>query len=76
MPQVSTNKIRLNLDLTPEVRATLEEVQVRTGAASLTEVIRRALAVYDYFTEETRTGTGTTIILRTESGAEKTVKLI
>lgn len=40
-------KVRLNLDLAPEVRVRLEELQMKTSADSLSEVVRRALAVYD-----------------------------
>jgi len=38
---------RLTLAVTPETRERLEHLQKRTGAASLEEVIRRALAYYD-----------------------------
>ena len=40
-------KIRLNLDLTPQVKERLRHLQDRTDSASLTEVIRRALALYE-----------------------------
>jgi hypothetical protein len=62
--QNTKSKIRLNLDLSPEVKAQLETVQSRTGATSLTEVIRRALATYDFLTE--RTNKGWQIVLRHE----------
>lgn len=38
---------RLNLAVAPQTRERLEELQSRTGAASLEEVVRRALAYYD-----------------------------
>jgi hypothetical protein len=38
---------RLNLKLTAEVSDRLENLQQATGAASLTEVIARSLAVYE-----------------------------
>ena len=41
------DRIRLNLDMAPEGRARLEELRVKTSADSLSEVVRRALAVYD-----------------------------
>jgi hypothetical protein len=41
-------KSRLTLELTEAVRQRLEDLRLRTQADSLTEVIRRALAVYDH----------------------------
>ena len=41
------DKYRFNLELTQGAKKQLDELQKRTEAASLTEVIRRALAVYD-----------------------------
>jgi hypothetical protein len=40
-------KFRLNLDLSPRVKEQLHDLQQRSDASSLVEVIRRALAVYD-----------------------------
>jgi hypothetical protein len=42
-----TEKYRFNLELTKGAKDQLEDLQKRTEAASLTEVIRKALAVYD-----------------------------
>jgi hypothetical protein len=42
-------KTRLNLEMTPKARARLERLQEKTEAASLTEVIRHALIVYEDF---------------------------
>lgn len=44
-------KIRLNLDLTPRAKELLEDLQARTEAASLVEVVRRAIALYDVAVE-------------------------
>lgn len=38
---------RLNLAVAPQTRGRLEDLQERTGAASLEEVVRRSLAYYD-----------------------------
>jgi hypothetical protein len=38
---------RLNLAIAPKTRELLDALQVRTGAASLEEVVRRSLAYYD-----------------------------
>lgn len=40
-------RVRLNLTITPRVRDRLERLQASTEAESLTEVIRRALEVYE-----------------------------
>lgn len=39
---------RLNLELTDEVRAHLETLKTETQADSMAEVIRQALAVYEF----------------------------
>lgn len=44
-------KIRLNLDLTERVRERLERLREATEAESMTEVIRRALSIYDALIE-------------------------
>jgi hypothetical protein len=44
-------KYRFNLELTKGAKDQLEKLQRRTEAASLTEVIRKALAVYDALQE-------------------------
>ena len=49
------DKYRFNLELTKGAKDQLEELQRRTEAASLTEVIRKALAVYDALQEHTAT---------------------
>ena len=48
-------KYRFNLELTKGAKDQLEELQRRTEAASLTEVIRKALAVYDALQQHTAT---------------------
>lgn len=50
MPRLAKNQEtrRLNLELNEAVRVRLEELRDEVGADSLTEVIRRALALYDY----------------------------
>ncbi|MCP3933950.1 MAG: hypothetical protein GY708_01110 [Actinomycetia bacterium] len=47
----SAGRIRLNLAITPDVKARLEDLQHRTSADSMTEVIRRSLAVYERLVE-------------------------
>lgn len=50
MPRIPRGEptTRLNLEMTARVRMALEEMRHRTGAESMAEVIRRALAVYQY----------------------------
>lgn len=60
-------RVRLNLDLPYPVRDRLVELQKRTGAESLTAVIRQALACYDCLV--TQKGK---LILRHEDGREET----
>ena len=60
-------KVRLNLDIPEKERALLENLRERTGAASFTEVIRRALAVYDFLWDEK---TGGSVVIRNAEGEE------
>jgi hypothetical protein len=58
MPRVP-NKLkggRLNLEMGKEVRERMEELKDETGARTLTDVVSRALAVYDYLWKQKRTG--------------------
>lgn len=67
-------KTRLNLDLTPKVRERLDDLQAKTDASSLVEVIRRALAVYDMFLDHERNGGKT--VLQNADGSREIVKLL
>jgi signal recognition particle GTPase len=68
-------KYRFNLELTPGAKKQLDNLQKRTEAASITEVIRRALAVYDALEQHKRKNWD--IVLRnTKKGVEKTVCLV
>jgi hypothetical protein len=49
-------KSRLTLDLAVPVRAELDRVKAATGADSLVEVVRRALAVYSHVVGERQAG--------------------
>ena len=76
MPRPSRNqaRVRLNLEMTEQVRAQLEELRDLTQADSMTEVIRRALAVYDFLWNEKEDGA--TTIVRTKDGKEREVLLL
>jgi hypothetical protein len=49
-------KVRLTLDLPAKVRERMEEIRELSGADTLTEVVRRALAVYDLVIKHTAKG--------------------
>lgn len=52
----AAEKVRLNLEFPPPVYEQMQTVQSRSNAASLTEVLRRSLALYDLITEHTVDG--------------------
>lgn len=58
MPRLAKNvkTRRLNLEVSEAVRDALERLRDLTEADSLTEVIRRSLAVYDYLWNEKASG--------------------
>ena len=45
------DRVRLSLDITPRVREQLTHLEKKTEAGSITEVVRRALALYDLVME-------------------------
>lgn len=63
-PEDVAPKVRLNLELTPTVRARLDELQTLGEHDSLTEVVRRALALYDVALVETKTNGGKMFVRR------------
>ena len=67
-------KTRLNLELPDEVRERLEELQHQANAASLTEIVRRGLSLYDLlFTLQTGGGS---LIIRQPDGSEEKLRLL
>lgn len=67
-------KVRLNLDMPEEIKEQLEELRDLTHADSMSEVVRRALAVYDFLLLEKSAG-GVTFI-RDKDGKERELFLI
>ena len=67
-------RVRLNLELSHQVYEQMQTLQKRSDATSLTEVIRRALALYDVITEHL--SDGGRIILRHKNGDEENVRLV
>jgi hypothetical protein len=71
---MAEDKVRLNVDVSRSVREQIGRLQDRSGAASLSEVFRRALALYDCFTEF-KSG-GWEVVFRHPKLGEKTLKVI
>jgi len=65
----STERVRLNLEFPAQIYEQMQTVQQRSNAASLTEVLRRSLALYDMLTEHVRRGGG--IVLVDRDGKEE-----
>ena len=63
-------KRRLSLNISDAVNDRLESLRDRTDADSLTEVIRRSLAVYDYLWTEAEENDAE-LVLRFADGSEK-----
>jgi hypothetical protein len=74
MPKPNKNnlpeRVRLNLEFPQQIYNRLEEVQHRSHAASLTEVLRRSLALYDLVTEHI-VGGGNVILVDGKGKQEK-----
>ena len=49
-------KVRLNLAMPPQTKQLIDDLQKRTGAGSMSETIRRALALLDVVTEQKEKG--------------------
>lgn len=75
MPRtLGPEKVRLNLEVTPEVRARLERLKDQTDAESLTEVFRRALTIYEFIAAHYRDGG--TVVLVSEDGSEERLRFL
>lgn len=69
-PAINEARSRLHLELPERVRNRLEEIRVLSEADSLTEVVRRALAVYDVLLVAVR-DRKERVVLRSEDGKER-----
>lgn len=49
-------KVRLNLAMPPQTKQLIDNLQKSTGAGSMSETIRRALALLDVVTEQQKKG--------------------
>jgi hypothetical protein len=68
-----TKMSRLNLALAELVRARIEELQHETGAQTLTEVVSKSLAVYDYLW--TQKQSGAKVLIQDSEGIRELVLL-
>ncbi|GEM_PF-6104657 len=66
---------RLSLKISKLVSDRIELLVDKTDADSLTEVIRRSIAIYDHLINETSEGKAE-LILRSPDGEEKTVLIL
>jgi hypothetical protein len=64
---------RLNLEIGKEVRERIEELMDETGARSLTDVVSRALAVYDFLCKQKKKGGK--ILIQDDQGTRELVLL-
>ena len=67
-------KVRLNLELSKQVHDQIQTLQQRSDASSLTEVIRRSLALYDLISEHI--AEGGRIVLKHKNGTEEVVRMV
>ncbi|MGH8558576.1 MAG: ribbon-helix-helix protein, CopG family [Methylococcales bacterium] len=67
-------KTRLNLEIPEATKENLERLRNVTHAESKTEVIRRALALYDFLWSVKETGD--TAIIRSKDGKERELVLL
>ena len=65
--------VRMNLEMSPQVRKKLERISSTTDE-SLSQVVRRSLAIYDMLLTETEQGSE--IIIRSDDGTEKHVVIV
>jgi hypothetical protein len=67
-------KARLSFEVPKKVRDQLDDLVSRSSASSFTEVVRKALALYDLVLEHSSEGGD--VVLRDKNGREEIVKLL
>ena len=67
-------KIRLNLQFTEAIKENITDLQNRTQSPTLTDVFRKALALYDLIVTHTKSGGD--VIFRHKDGREETVRFL
>lgn len=67
-------KARISLEVNPTVKELLEDLEQRSNATSLTEVIRRSLALFDLVLEHQDAGGA--LVLRHGDGTEEKLRVL
>jgi hypothetical protein len=67
-------RIRLNLEYPSAIHEQMQIVQQRSQASSITEMLRRAVALYDLITEHI--SEGGQVILRNKKGEEENLRIL
>ena len=73
-PAPTEARVRLNLDLDPKVKAQLEALRIRSGASSISEVIRRSIALYDLVIQHQ--SEGGTLVFKHSDETEESLRLL
>lgn len=74
-PKHSEPKVRLNLEISKSLRDRVERLQQTTEADSITEVIRRSVALAEELINATKRGDAV-VIRDGTTGLEKTIMLV
>ena len=69
-----SGKVRFNLELAKSVADQIEDLQTRSNSETKTDVIRKALALFNLFIEEREAGTS--IVFRRKNGGEETLRIL
>lgn len=70
----NSEKVRLNFEVTPDLKKELKDLQERTKSVSVTEVFRKALALLDMVTSHSQNGG--TLNLKYKDGREEVIRLL
>jgi hypothetical protein len=70
----SKSKVRLNLELSSQVNENLVNLKERTDSASLAEVLRKSITLFDLVT--TAQQGGGSVVLRHSDGREEVIKFL
>jgi hypothetical protein len=66
--------VRINLEVSPHVRDHIKDLRKRSDAASLAEVFKKSLALYDLVL--TFTSQGGKVVLESPSGEREVIRLL
>lgn len=66
--------VRINLEVSPQVRDNIKDLRKRSDAASLAEVFKKSLALYDLVL--TTTSNGGKVVLESPTGEREVIRLL